>query len=1042
MSQNLRFRAVPERAYARQHHLPGNEATPTIAFHDVQNTGMYLDNQPSGEIGFSVKGNRKLLVGNGVRVDGNLIVNGAIIGGDGNAIVPIVDFGNLDHNLIPDLHNTYTIGTDPLRWHTVYASNVDAKDVEISGNLSVLGNTTFTVGFDRVDNDLVPLTSNTYSIGRVAAGWTDAYISNVWSTSIDTHSLSTTTIGTQTMSATDITTTNVDTDTIISQSTRTGTLLTTNGQPFITSYLDATDANIIPSSNITYSLGNVSKQWTSVHTQEIRSGTYLNDDGTPLEFPTDYGNVDQNVIPTSNNTYTLGSQTNQWHSVWTDNVIANSVTTTALLDPTGNTFIPDVDFSNIQSNVSPDANSIYALGSDTKRWTSVWASDLHGNLDAGSLYGNLGGNIGFSGTATFSDGTVAQPSIAFSNEVDTGIYRPQANSIGFTVRGGQQLVITDSAVIASVFGNANTLYYGDASNMTFPADRLQLSQIQITDSNYDQISQTAVEANTIGYVKLFGTSFESGSMAVRYGINLAPSVTVVSYAEIHAQVPAITAGTYDVTVTKNGTQSATLTNGLVVSNIPSWNTDQDLGYVFANIAFDRQLDAEDGNSNIVYEDIPGGSYPLPPNTTIATNGLVSGNITSVDQGNATTYNFDVLATDDQLQSTIRVFTLNYIPKFTTGDKTATSLLQLSRGLIGPSDTQTPQSGLGSVTINGQYICPYDVTLKTGDQNVTVFNESSWFTSTNDSRCQFIKVFGHMNIPAGITFRPNARKPFTVVHITGNLTLDGTISMSQRGARHGVTGSGIASKNVLIASGSYSGVTDPTIAAAGSTGGSAITTTQTQEGQNGGSAGTFTTFLKSGGGGSGGAHTGEPSVTVVSGAGVAGTSYSGGSGGGGVYSIGSSTFTPTAGSAVVDGGAGGSAAINGVSAGTPGSAGGGSGNPGGNGASSITPLPSTLAGASGTGGVLVVIVDGTITGSGSIVARGGDGGTYNSQYGVSGGGGSGGGIAMLIAKSNQSSVTFDVSGGVGGAAYGNPIGGTTPGGKGGNGGAGTSLAITA
>jgi len=1038
---NLTFRATPERAYARQHHLPGDEATPTIAFHDVPTSGMYLANVPSGELGFSVKGDRKLLVGNGVRVDGNLIVDGAIIGGDGNTIVPIVDFGNLDHNILPSTTDTYSIGSNDRRWTSLVASTIDANDVDISGNLVVSGNTTFAVGFDRVDNDLVPISTDTYSIGRPNEIWTDIFVTNVETTMLETTTANASNIETITLNVTGTATV----DTVNAQSINVITanvthLVNASGDDYVETSLQAFGSNIVPASNVTYCLGSETNQWQHVYTATIQANEYTTQDGSPLDFPTDYGNIDQSMIPTSNVAFDIGSTTNRWDGIWTDTLTSRSIQTAEFLDLNGDPFIPEIDFSNIESNVEPIVTATYGLGTAAKRWTEVWASELYGNLNAESLYGNLSGdltisgNIGLNGTATLQDGTESAPSLAFQNELGTGMYRPEANSIGFSVNGSTKLAISGDAVIASVIGDANTVYYGDATNMTFPADRLQVSQIQITDNTFTEIAQTAVEANTVGYVAIFGTSFEAGAMTVRYGQNLAPSVSVVSYAEIHASVPAIAAGTYDVTVTKNGSESATLPNSLNVSNIPSWTTDQDLGYIYANIAFERTVSATEGDSNIVYADIPGGSYPLPPNTTVSSNGLIEGNVTQDDVSTQTTYNFDILATDDQLQNTIRIFTLNYVPQYVSGDKSASSILQVSRTLLGPSETQTPASGAGTITVNSQYICPYDVTLRQGDFNVTSFVDSDWFTQTADSRCSFVKVFGNMNIPGGVTFRPSARKLFTVLHVTGDLTVDGIVSMTARGASH----SAVTAAAIRVANGTYSGVTDPTIGASGNAGGTAATTTQTLEGTDGGSGYTGST-LKTGGGASGGAFTGDSSVTVVSGAGTSGTSFSGGTGGGGVYSIGSSSFTPTANSGVANGGIGGNAAISGLSGSSPGSAGGGAGNPGGGGRSVVT-TESNLDGGDGTGGIMIVIVDGTLYGSGTIEARGSDGGTWNSSSGVSGGGASGGGIVVVMAKNNQSSITLDVSGGTGGLAYGNPLGPSFPGGRGGDGGDGSSIVL--
>jgi hypothetical protein len=1044
MSQQLRFRAVPERAYARQHHLSGNETTPTIAFHDVPTSGMYLDNEPSGELGFTVKGTRKLLVGNGVRIDGNLIVDGAIIGGDGNTIVPIVDFGNIDHHIVPGAGSVYTIGTEDRRYQTLFVDDVNVShDIDIVGNLTVSGNTTFQVGFDRVDVDLLPISNVTYSLGSTDLQWTNVHVQNVVTSSVNTDTIDAQTASVNSLDTVQANIVSIDANSIVSNVIQTTTLLNAQGEEFVKIDLTRIDSNINPVSNAVYSIGNTGYQWDTVHTRRIRASEYLLDSGDPLEFPVDFGNIDQSVIPVSNETYSIGSETKQWESIWSNTLQTNIIRTSTLLDLNGNTFIPEVDYTGIQSNITPLETATYSIGNTTHRWDTVWATDLVGNLDASQLYGNLSGDIVLNGTvtlngvATIEDGNESNPSLAFANEPNTGMYRPQSNSIAFSTGGVQRLVITDSATISAVFGDANTVYYGDATNMTFPADRLQVSNVQVTDSNFVPVDETAVDANVTGYVTIYGTSFELGAMTVRFGQALSNAVSVIDYSEIHATVPPLTAGSYDVVVTKNGSQSATLPNGLLVSNIPSWNTDTNLGYIFANIAYERQVSASEGTSTIVYEDDPGGAYPLPPTSTLTTTGLLSGNITQDIQNTSTSYTFNITARDEEQQETVRPFTLNYLSEFATGDKTASSLLLLSRNL-GPSSVQIPQSGIGTITVGGQYISPYEVTLKKGDQNVTSFVNSDWFTNVDDARCTIIKVFGHMNIPSGITFRPNARKLFTVLHVTGDLILNGTLSMSERGANHA---GGITAKNVQVWKDvTYNSITDAYISATGTTGGAAVTSNAAAAGVDGASASPGA-ILQSGGGGSGGVYNnGAYNPGPTSGSGAPGSSFSGGPGGGGIYVVGTYSGA-SGGNGTLNGGSGGNGVTSGLSASTAAGAGGGAGNPGGIGGAYTN--PSFLDGSDGTGGILIVIVDGTITGSGTIEARGGAGGTYNSILGVSGGGGSGGGIVVLMAKTNSSSVTLDASGGPGGIAYGDSqaVGGTPPGGKGGDGGDGSTLTVT-
>ena len=146
-----------------------------------------------------------------------------------------------------------------------------------------------------------------------------------------------------------------------------------------------------------------------------------------------------------------------------------------------------------------------------------------------------------------------------------------------------------------------------------------------------------------------------------------------------------------------------------------------------------------------------------------------------------------------------------------------------------------------------------------------------------------------------------------------------------------------------------------------------------------------------------------------GAGSAGTCFSGGSGSGGTYyPVEATTYTLDAGSR---GGAGSDSAILGAVPEPPQSAA-GAGNPNGNTNPSVpTPLFNLY---DGTGGVLIVFVEGTITTAGPSVKHFSANGTFGRQMETAGmngttypfGGGTGGGIVILV---NNSAV--DLSGNV-------------------------------
>ncbi|MDD4409914.1 MAG: hypothetical protein PHW52_04675, partial [Candidatus Pacebacteria bacterium] len=230
-------------------------------------------------------------------------------------------------------------------------------------------------------------------------------------------------------------------------------------------------------------------------------------------------------------------------------------------------------------------------------------------------------------------------------------------------------------------------------------------------------------------------------------------------------------------------------------------------------------------------------------------------------------------------------------------------------------------------------------------------------ATADSSMLAVRYNGDVLIDAGVTLTPAARKRGMFMYVDGALTVNGTISMTARGAAN------VAGDRILIMTDGGTSYEIPAVGGASNT-----------AGVNG----------ATGGGGS----------SSYGPAGGSGTSYSGGSGAGGGTGSGSGSSS---------GGTGG--------AGRTGCTGcaGGAGNPGGiNGGTSASP------GSDGTGGLLVIYAKTVVVGStGSIQANGAKGGD-----GTAGGGGSGGGsINIFYQNTYTNSGSLIANGGASGAGNG-------------------------
>ena len=330
----------------------------------------------------------------------------------------------------------------------------------------------------------------------------------------------------------------------------------------------------------------------------------------------------------------------------------------------------------------------------------------------------------------------------------------------------------------------------------------------------------------------------------------------------------------------------------------------------------------------------------------------------------------------------------------TGNLNAGSILSGARFL---SNNTTPTGGpvtAGTVTINSQSMGSFDY-ITTGTTTISSFTNSDWFTTTDDTRSAWILVKGDLTINSGQTVIPTNRKLFTVIYVTGNLVVNGSISMTRRGANHsgtGTSGGYTAPVDIRIGTGTFSAVTNPQIPAAGGAGGSTRSTTGTNAGTAGSNGGT--------GGGASGNKSSLGSTIGTAGAGAAGTCFCGGGSGGSVYNTG--VGGPyTGGDAVANGGKGGDG--GGQGAGNQ-VAIGGAGNPGGTGYY-FGSADSRADGVTGLAGVLIVICEGSLSGSGSIVSDG----TPAGSFGANGTGGGGGSVNVLYGTNPASAVTVSATG---------------------------------
>ena len=335
-----------------------------------------------------------------------------------------------------------------------------------------------------------------------------------------------------------------------------------------------------------------------------------------------------------------------------------------------------------------------------------------------------------------------------------------------------------------------------------------------------------------------------------------------------------------------------------------------------------------------------------------------------------------------------------------------------------------------------------------DGAVTISADTTWETSTAANDTGIIeKNFTSLTIDAGKTVTPAHRPKLMIIYVSGNCTINGTLSVSSAAAVRTTdilvsrqlagtpSDADLPHETMLTPYGSYAMVVAYAIGASGGA-------TQASGTVSAGNAGANAYQGQTGGGGSGAGGAGGGAAMGNGGAGSAGSAYGGGSGGGAGGFTGTGT---TGGAAGTSQGAGGNAGSYTYDA--NGANGGGAGNP--IGSSNARGTGTSSAPPGGGGGVLLLVVGGNLTiGSSAVISADGSRGA-NTTAGASsralGGGGAGGGRILALVAGTTTSVasttTSQISftgggvmralGGAGGTASGGSLS-NSAGGAGGNG----------
>ena len=387
-----------------------------------------------------------------------------------------------------------------------------------------------------------------------------------------------------------------------------------------------------------------------------------------------------------------------------------------------------------------------------------------------------------------------------------------------------------------------------------------------------------------------------------------------------------------------------------------------------------------------------------------------------------------------------------LSKYNLVDQTIDEFIDTSGIDSGATSSMNHSGGSYTSIQAGNYFSDGSDGAFTSSGNVTVNVSNTNGTYDGD---MVIKQYTSFTLNNGHTFTTAQACRGMLIYVQGDCSINGTIDMTARGAAadptntaswnnagsdgntvganglqigllrsannstftndgSGFNGCGTAARNAVANQSNLSGNGKIyTISRQGAGGGSGNHSNNTQTGNNGSNGGSGN---QTGGGGSG-ATSGSGATNA--GNGSFGSCWGGGSGGAGTHgSTGSSMHAAEWGGQAGGGDFGGNA--------------GGAGNPGGAGNG-----VHGGAGENGTGGLIIIICGGTISGNGIIRANGKNGGNWN-QDNSGGGGGSGGGAILVLGVTNSFSGTVQANGGVGTPNSGSMGSSSRAGGNGGSG----------
>lgn len=575
---------------------------------------------------------------------------GNVITYNGNEVV--VDLEYTNQNIVPT-NATYTLGNTTTPWSHLYASNVFAAgNVVLSGSFLKEDGTPY-FDLSNVETNVLPITSG-LSVGTNARPWRNV-VAN------------TTTINTVSVSGTVLSSLIPSTDGLdLGSATNSwGNVYAAN----VHGNVDAADVYGELDASIVFTGGSIDDFVIKVPAgTTAQPGLRFIDDETTGVYLAAPGNVgitcanasvltvdhatmtiSGNIVPSAHATYDIGSTSHRWKDIHVSNgVYAGPVS------------IVDGNIDGVHSLTCDSVTTDTVLASG-----AVVASTFTGNLDASYLASGtiqsdrLAGDysvndLTITGNADIAGSTVLRPSGHIIPQADSTYDLGSAENVWRDLYLSGSTIHLGNASISEVGGNVviNKLNVSGSIIADGLIPELSISNVQITDSNWNPVDDTALPPEGGRFI-LNGIGFAPATLVKISNTNVS-ATSYVDATQLRVQVGARTPGTYDVSVIRGDTQTATLPSALHFSDVVTWTTSGNLGFIEYGQPYTLGLEAL-SDSQITYSNVD----PLPPQTTLdPVTGNLVGNITSVDT--STLYSFDISAVDAELQDSVRTFLLQLV----------------------------------------------------------------------------------------------------------------------------------------------------------------------------------------------------------------------------------------------------------------------------------------------------------------------------------------------------------------------------------------------